>query len=89
MSGLGQLQREALAEEQEAVEEAACQLDVVIDDQQPVVTVGRVPGEQPVEVLELAPSFGRGAVQLDVMSRAQQLVGDGPEELAALGALDA
>ena len=34
---LGERQREALAEEQEAVEEAARQLDVVVDHQQPVV----------------------------------------------------
>ncbi len=56
VGGLGELQREALAQEQEAVEEAARQLDVVVDHEQPVATLGRVGGEQPVEVLELPPS---------------------------------
>ena len=36
MRGLRELQREALAEEQEAVEEAARQLHVVVDHEQPV-----------------------------------------------------
>ena len=40
VGGLGEPQREALAEEQEAVEEAARQLDVVVDHQQPVAAVG-------------------------------------------------
>ena len=56
MGRLGQFQAKALAQKQEAVQEAARQLDVVVDHQQPVTTLGRVFGEQPVEVLELAPA---------------------------------
>ncbi len=68
VGGLCERQREALAQEQEAVEEAARQLHVVVDHQQPVVAVGGMLGEQPVEVLELAPSIRRASVQLDVVA---------------------
>ena len=84
MGGLRQRQREALAQEQEAVEEAARQLDVVVDHQQPVVAVGRMVRKQQVEVLELATTARVGGVQLDVMARAQQLARGSP--LPARGA---
>ena len=44
--GLGEPQPEALGAQQEGVEEAARELDVVVDEQQPVGAVGRVLGEQ-------------------------------------------
>ena len=73
MRRLGELQGEALAEEQEAIDEPGAQLDVVVDEQQPVVAIGRMGGEQPVQVLELPSPAGRARVQLDVMARAQEL----------------
>ena len=68
MRRLGELQREALAQEQEAVEKAPRQLDVVVDHDQPVVIVGRVLCEQAVEVLELAGPPRRARAEGDVMA---------------------
>ncbi len=65
---LRQRQREALAEEHEAVEEAARQLDVVVEDQQPVVPLRRMLDQQPVEVLELAEHARGCDVQLDIVA---------------------
>ena len=68
MRGLRQREREVLAQEQEPVEEAPRQLHVVVHDEQPVASVGRVLGEQRVEVLELSAALGRGAVELDMVT---------------------
>jgi hypothetical protein len=68
MRGLGEHQREALAQEQEAVEEAARQDDVIVDDEQPVAIAGRVLGEQQVEVLELPAILRWAGVQLDIVA---------------------
>ena len=69
---LGEPQLEALGEEQERVEEAARQRDVVVEHEQPVAAVERVRGEQRVEVLELAARRRRRLVRdLDVVARAR------------------
>ncbi len=73
MGGLGEGQAEPLAQEQEAIDEPAGELDVVVDDEQPVVTGGRVLGEQRVEALELAAAERRDGVQLDLVARRQEL----------------
>ena len=88
MGGLGELQLEALAQEQQAVEKAARQRHVVIDDEQPVLTLGRVVGEQPVEVLELAHASGLARVQLHPVAGAQQLRVCSCGQRAALRSLD-
>ncbi len=72
-AGWASCEVEALGEEQEAVEEAAREDDVVVDHEQPVVLLGRVGREQAVEVLELPEPFGRARVQLDVVAGAHQL----------------
>ena len=86
---LGQLQLEALAQEEEAVEKAVRQLHVVVDHQQPVVAICGVLGQQPVEILELAA--GARAVKLHdhVVARAQQLRARALCLAPVLGALDA
>ena len=71
--GLREPQPGGLGGVQEAVEEAARERDVVVDDEQPVEAVGRVGGEQRVEVLELAARAGRRGVDLDLVPAAQQL----------------
>ena len=57
--GLGEAQAEALGREQERVEEAGGQHDVVVDDQQPVGAVGRVRGEAGAQVGPLAERRAR------------------------------
>ena len=72
--GLGEAQAAALGEEQERVEEAARQHDVVVDEQQPVGAVGRVRAQRGVEVRPLAGAGRAGAdPQLDVVARALEL----------------
>ena len=89
VGGLGELQGEALAQKQEAVEKAVRQLDVVVDHQQPVVARGRVFGEQQVEVLELPPPAWLTGVQLDVVAGAHELRAHRAGERVVLGSLDA
>ena len=88
MGGLRERQREALAQEHEAVEKAARQLHVVVEHQQPVVAVDRVRGQQQVQVLELAARVRRAGVKLDVVARAEQLDAHRRRQLVALGPLD-
>ncbi len=64
--GLGDEQSRVLGAEQEAIEEAARQDDVVVDDEQPVIARRGVLGEQVVEVLEAA---ARGVAHLDGVHR--------------------
>ena len=64
MRGLGEVELKTLGEEQQAVEEAARQYHVVVEDEQPVVVQwalarGRSDGEQAVDVLELPGVAGR------------------------------
>ena len=89
VGGLRDLQREAVTQEQEAVEEAVGKLDVVVDHEQPVAGVGWMGREQAVEVLELSQPAGRTGVQLHIVARAQQLRTHPFGEAAALRALDA
>src|SRR5438445_13330778 len=87
MRRLGQLQVEPLAEEQEAVEKAARQLDVVVDDEQPVAIAGAAPLKQPIEVLELSPPARGGAAKLDLVSACEQLGARPAAQATPLGAL--
>ncbi len=74
MRGLGEREAEALRDEQERVEEAGGQHDVVVDEQQPVGAVGRVRGERRAQVRPLAePGRAGREVQRDVVARAREL----------------
>ncbi len=53
MGRLGEREVEALGQEQEHVEEATGQRDVVVDHEQPVMAGGGVLAQERVEVLEL------------------------------------
>ena len=89
MRGLGQAQVEALGAEQQDVEKAARQPDVVVDHQEPVAAGRRMAGQQGVEVLELAAAgTGRRQRHLHVVAGAGELGPRGGGQLAVLGALD-
>ena len=70
--GLGELEVGALGRAQERVEEAAGEGDVVVDHEQPVAFIGRVVGEQRVEVLELAARAGRRGHDIDLVAALEQ-----------------
>ena len=54
LRGLGEVEREGLADAEEAVEEARGSAHVVVDHQRPVGLPGRPAASSAVEVLELA-----------------------------------
>ncbi len=73
MRGLDDGQIEPLGEEEERVEEIPRQRDVVIDHDQPVVSLSRMAGQEAIDVFELAAIADRRREELDLMSRADQL----------------
>src|SRR4051794_15971278 len=88
--GLGEREAEALGEQQEAIEEAAREHDVVVDDQQPVGVRERCRGQRGVDVRPLARAGGgRGQVQRDIVSRAPQLALQARDRAPVLGPRDA
>ena len=62
MSRLGQSQVKSLGQKHELVEEVAWKRDIVVDHDQPVVSLGGVSLEQTVEVFEL-PRRPAGALR--------------------------
>ena len=72
-AGCASGQARGLGAVHEAVEEAARQDDVVVDDEQPVVAGRVVLAEQRVQVLELAVVAHRDRVHRDLVARAVQL----------------
>ncbi len=88
MSRLGEGQGEVLAKEQEAIEKAGRELDVVVDHEQPVVSVERMLGEQAVEVLKTTAPFRWAGVDVELMTRAPKLGVDRARQLGSLGTHD-
>ena len=86
MGGLGDPETVALGERDEDVEEVARELDVVVDDQQPVEAARRVGGQRGVEVRPLAGALGgRDDPQQRVVVRGPELVPDLGRRARVLG----
>ena len=86
--GLREPQFEPLGQEDERVEEASGQRHVVVDHQQPVVSLGRLPLEQRVEVFELPPAAGHCPFEMDLVAGAAQLRSSGRQECGLALALN-
>src|SRR5437588_9074842 len=84
---LSEAQPEALDQEQEDVQESARKRDVVVDEQQPVVPLRGRSIKQGIEILELAPAAGLGALEADAVLGAQQLVTSTRHQVWLPGAL--
>ena len=91
MRRLGQPEAEPLRHEQERVEEAGGQDDVVVDEQQPVGAVGRVGGERRAQVGPLARSPGAPGSRCSATSwrERRELGRDRAADGRELGARDA
>ncbi len=88
MRGLRQLELEPLGEEDEGVKKAARQRHIVVDHQQPVVSLGWMLFEQGVEVFEFAEGAGHRAFEINLVARAIQLRSRGRQERGLTFALD-
>ena len=89
MSRLREHEREALSEEHERVEEAARECHVVVNHEQPVVSMSGMGAEQVLKVFELPALSGVRRQELDLVTRAQQLRVRCGQQVPPVDALDA